>query len=510
MSFLALPDEMIQMIIRELTDLNEMINCRLINKRCKVVVEGMRFSSLAIQFSQPNRYSEILQSNSQRYLFINELIGSTSVLLKAANLNFFGFNFMKKMLSGLRKLWIEQVSIEDDDDFDQFQSNINDLNKLEQLQIGLLSLDTPRYLLLERVRTLAILHSYDGRLSLIAPALTKLATVQSRYNWTFGLTNQTALTHLAISGHEAGLLPGFFYETLQYLRFHTNPNDLELVHNIILSYPALRELHLRLMTKGAVCEMLKQKRICQNSRLAIYFDGLRIDQLQDVEQLFGDENELQPIQLPYIIENWHRFSSPANCVKRVNYTELLRHRDLLSVDEFFSKFIGIKCVEVSLKVHSEAKFIEFLKLCAVLNTLIINGSPLVDWFYNRLHSYCPNLKVLQTTAGSQVQLDFLFDLESLEEFTINREIDSENFKTITRLLERRSSFTLVFRLQDKQVRLVQQHKVWCYLELADHSIRIEHNPRDLTIAKAMEDLTSLVLAKEASEKKKSWKKRKLN
>ena len=87
--------------------------------------------------------------------------------------------------------------------------------------------------------------------------------------------------------------------------------------------------------------MLRQKNISRNLRLVIYFLGLPLEALNEVQQLFGEAAGPVAIELLYIVENFKRFG-PVDFIRNVNYNDLLVYSSRLSVDAFLSKFIRIR------------------------------------------------------------------------------------------------------------------------------------------------------------------------
>ena len=135
MPFLSLPNEMIEMIFKKLNNLNEILKCRLVSKRCKLVVNGMRITgSLTVDIG--NSWTSIFSLNPQKRQIVEELIGTTSVRFKAKSVNFLQRKLMKQMLSRLRKLSVSSVTESSRGGLPQFIDNINLLDELEHLLIG--------------------------------------------------------------------------------------------------------------------------------------------------------------------------------------------------------------------------------------------------------------------------------------------------------------------------------------------------------------------------------------
>ena len=492
--FMSLPNEMIQKIFLDLNDLNAMLKCRLISRRCRQAVDRLRITgSLAVEDPDSNQNSRnLLRYDVQRYEFSDELIGPTSVIFRTKNFNFLKVKFIKKMLSRLRKLALMRLSFRSNPEFAQFEANINQLKRLEHLQIGVLSPIRGGKLRLDHVRTLAILHNYGGQLVLTAPKLTRLAALGD-WHWPYAIFCESELTHLAVPGNEEEVVRSFSRDKIEYLRFEKKTAELPFIYSVILNYPALRELHIHLMNKAAVCEIIKKKKISRNLRLAIYFSGFLIEDLADVEQLFGEATEVLEIGLPYIVANFERVRL-IHCVKKVNYSDLIHYWDRLTMDEFFSKFVRIEEVIVGWAVDSEGQFVEFIKKCKLLRKLTIRCSPFSQAFFDHLHSYCANLDALKiTTRPQQIQnLDFLFKHRYLRELSINRQLDYEFVHRLTQ--SRSTTFCFVeFFMKGLWVRLFPDYFGW-HLEYADHRFFFNTNLGNFSSIKALRTLFRLIMA----------------
>lgn len=450
---------MIEKILKDLNDLGEMLKCRRLNKRCKQIVDKIRITgSLAVEGGNRSSSSRHLRFDVQRYEFTSKLIGPMSVLFRTENFNLMKCKFMLKMISRLRMLAIEYLSIRTIPQLNQFQSSINQLKALEHLQIGTLSLSRPRTLRLDHVRRFALMRTYTQSLVLTAPKLTHLAELCGQPN--FELTTKDRLTHLTLFGYEANLLDNCATEQIEYLRFDGRM-ELATIQTIIRNYTALRELHIKLMNRSAVCEILKQRKIARNLNLVIYFSGFRIDDLGDVEQLFGDEAEVKSAPYSFMVANFERFHL-VDYVKLVSYSKLIKQLDgQLTFDEFFSKFIRIEQVTVGRFVDSQPNLIAFLKKCKLLNKLTITNSPLNQMFYDKLHTFCGGLETLKIEMLPRwvINMNFLLEHVQLKTLAINQKL---NFAIVSSLFQQRArrSFSLEFLLNTKLVRLNQGYNDW--------------------------------------------------
>ena len=224
-----------------------------------------------------------------------------------------------------------------------------------------------------------------------------------------------------------------------------------------------------MVEKAAVCEMLKQKKISRNLQLVIYFSGLPLEDLNEVEQLFGDATGSVAIKLSYIVENFKRFGL-VDLIRNVNYNDLLVYSSQLSVDAFLSKFIRIEQVEVS--ACYEPYFVEFIKKCKELKKLTIDRARFSQMFYYFLHTFCASLKVLiineEPWLIGNLNLKFLFNHRKLRHLALKRRL---NFTIVSGLIRQRPSITLDFLLNSKPVRLVQNHWAW-HLEFGGQRFRL--------------------------------------
>ena len=458
MSFMSLPNEMIEKILQGLDDVNELLKCREVNKRCKQIVDKMRITgSLSVENSRLP-VDEYLRFDFQRYKFTDELISPMSTLFRTSNFNLVKCKFMLKMISRVRMLAIDHLQIRTTPQLNQFQSTINQLRSLEHLQIGRLTMSRTRTLRLDHIRKFALLQNHSMSLVLTAPKMTHLAAL---CNLSYGLqiTDADQLTHLAIPSHFTNFLDQCPTEKIEYLQINGSV-DQSIVHSIIRGYPALRELHVKLVNKAAVREILKQKRVARNLNLAIHFSGFRIDDEGDVEQMFGEHHELKSAPFAFIGANFDRIRL-VDEIRNVNYSKLIRAigQSALTIDEFFSKFIRIETVTVKRYVNGQANLIEFLKKCKLLTKLTISNSPLNQAFYNKLHTHCPELETLKIEAPSKykLNLDFLFENVKLKTLSINREIE---FAILSGLLQRSRTFSVEFVLKNKLVCLNQTYSNW--------------------------------------------------
>ena len=486
MPFLSLPNEMIEMIFKKLNNLNEILKCRLVSKRCKQVVNGIRITSLRVNIVNESQFSIL---NLQGGQLTKELIGSMSVLFKAESPNFLYRELMKQMLSRLRKLAISSVA---NRNFWRFQANINQLNDLEHLVIVTVEARNSICLRFDHIRTFAILHHFSAHITLTAPRLTKLIlkTSPSKLGSKLKLVKPNELTHLIVSceGWRA-LSNNYHKDKIEYVSLDSV--SLRETKEIIRTHPALRELHIQLMKAIDVREIVKQKKVSRNLDLIIYLHGLPIKDFEDIKLLFGDQIWVgKSVRPSYVIANFEQIRS-INRVLSINYSELLRHR--LSVDAFVSKFVHIEQVTVGETLDSAASFIGFLKKCKKLKELTITNSSPNQEFYDALPTVCAGLETLKIELVHQIDLEFFWLLKysQLKKFTINQEINLALVDRLIRLKPHRY-LELRFQLKRTDFHLFLDYSTLKF-EFAGNLFTYSNNSNQtLSLAKAITDLRNLV------------------
>ena len=499
MSFLALPIEMIDMIFKQLNDLNELLKCRLLSRRCKEVVDGIRITG-GLTVKLPTSANSLFpRFTVLKHQLAGNLIGPSSVCFRAKILNLLeSSSFTMEMLARLRKLAIDSVSFTKNQDFLQFQININRLNKLEHLQIGELFLAQPGTLQFDHIRTFAIFKYCTPKAVLIAPKLTKLVLLGTSFS-VFKLVDTDELTHLVLSysGWVALSSSGSYpKDKIKKLQFETDPFQVTNLLNIIPTHPALNELHVQSKCVDDVCKMLNQKKVHRNQDLIIYFSGIRIDQISEAEQLVGGQGTIDNLLLPYVVENFERISL-IDWFRRVNYSELIGYSDRLSANSFLSKFIYIQQVTVGRTIDSVDKLIEFLRKLRYLKDLFIQNSPLSQSFYDALHTHCRSLEILEIecTELQEFDLKFLLRHNQLKRLRINRELD---FVFINDLIQQRSNkiqrYNLRFQLKGTWVTLCQEYSA-AQFEFEGQTLTYSHSNnlnKPFNVALALQELKRLI------------------
>ena len=446
MSFLSLPDNVIEAIFNQL-NLDELATCRLVNKRCKKLIDASPIESLSVH---RGLHPDGSFGHKRAYEFTSELIRSTSFIVIAEDLRFLEFGFIERKLFKLKKLAIVRVSIEEDLELEKFENQINQLQSLEHLQIGtFINTRGRRNLRLNHIRTFAIDRCGVRPIILTAPALTRLATRCDPLNFQLSDDDRNRLTHLTLLGARIADLSGYSTETLEYLRLEGMPADFDSIHFILLTCPKLRELHIPMINRAAARDMMKQKELSGNEDLVIYLSGLPIVSLEDVEQLFGEQTMLETVQLPWLVENLERLRSVDHAI-RVDYFELVTNLDRPLIDSFIRKFPRIQRVDVGEKIGSALNLLSFFQNCRAMKELVILKSPLVQHIYNQLPEHCESLEILDITLPAEQVISPQFTLKflGLKALIINRHLERE---FVNKLFDGKREFNLEFLIGGRWV-----------------------------------------------------------
>lgn len=441
MSFNVLPSEIIHLILNRLS-LNEILKCRRLNKRCKMEVGRYKLTRLASFNCSDNPGLNFFET--ERFAFTNELINDSHVY-RSRSLRCFGSYLMHNLLAGcLRKLAIVEMFVAEQ--FLPLIFCLNQLYSLEHLHIDRLHVAGQVTFDLWHIKTFSVNRLISpvldehgvNSLNIITPELTQLALLNGSCV-AISVANRLAITHLAIGGHFAlSYLTGFGAE-LRYLHMqHILPKmgaiftrtGLEEIHFYTTDQAMIR--HVIDCKNNPLSERHSDKPIdskrwaawTPNPTLRLYFHGVQIDSLADVDALFANGRDLETISSEYIAANYSRFRM-VDTELVVNYSELISHFVGCKLPtDFFAKFVNIVSVEVGLTVDP-GHFAHFLKHCPALERLSVMWAPLNQEFYDRLHHYADNLTTLKIIVDPRLITSptFLLHQRSLRTLTTNIQLE---------------------------------------------------------------------------------------
>lgn len=414
-----LPIEIVCLIIKKL-DLNDILSCRLVNKKwSQIVNEHIKISSLAIKDKE-------CQFEEERYLLDREFF-KNSYQFNTRNEEFFQSAFIMTVLKNLKHLYIQLPSIYNESDFN-LAKNLNNFTKLESLKIDQLTTSAQSATIkLPNLKTLSI-DLYDGpTLKLDLPKLEKL--VNNCFLKKFEFKNYDTITELTTELYE-DCLPKYKNLEKFYCEFLTNDEDYELNNlpkDILSLLPKLKELHCsRLVKKNVIAGVLSSKNKLRRQNFKLFFNGLEIECLNQLEtyttyfeegyEFLSDAKE----NFEILLDNFSKLSNFNQYVSDVNYTSICKKFKNGINSEFFKKFVSIRNVVVDKPIENVNHFVNFLKECKILSSLELNNAALDQSFYDNLAIYCPSVSHLKIRDEKPINSDFLLKFNKMFSFSINQ------------------------------------------------------------------------------------------
>ena len=442
-----LPAEIWYMIFKNLDDMSDLLKCRLVNSKWCALINSMKVQSLdvAMMDAYTNTGKRCLDANFE---FTNEPL-HRSVFFETRSLSFLGNKSMRQILSRLKRLSISSTPFLTKNLWSKFESALQSLGELEQLQIFALNISASKERTLSHpnLKIIAI-NDFGYRsqdLLLDTPNLSMLSVGKCYSRIRLNYPNQ--ITHLKMLEFNVNYLNQF--KNLQFL-YLKKSSKVACFDDLTVGFPKLKEVYFSLPTKPDMVNLIKQKRISRNLNLKLYFSDFHIDSLSDVEELFGDQFAVS-VNTQRVLNNYDKLSNVITYINGLNYSSLIDHFDTLPID-IHSRFVKIRKVWVSKVMDSETNFVRFIKNCKCLRELNICNS-FNQAFYEDLHVFCPFLSSLKIEDHSKAAFksEFLYNFKYLETFGINKRID---FVSVKKLFFDLSSLNVLgFLLKGKRIEL---------------------------------------------------------
>ena len=334
---------------------------------------------------------------------------------------------------------------------------------MEHLEIGtlvlnsIISIDKERQLSLPNLRVLSI-HFLEGNpIALDLPKLSKLL-FNGRFNFsksTFQLLHPTSVTHLAVNGSYFSLNRNEFLQQFpecQYLHFL----DWDFMHGqlIFARLPKLKEIHCYTLTKKDILNLIKQRRVSRMLNVQIYFNGFSANDLDEVEELFGDDDRFV-LTTDRFVSNYHILPRVVQMQVDLDYNQLVRHFNNRLPSGLHTKLSKTQKLRIIGNVDDQDCLLRFIGKLKPRN-LEIKYTSLnqASYFYENLHLHWNHGVSLRIEENPDVitNLDFLINLDDLYAFSINQQIP---YELIERLFDQfRRHLELEFLLKDQLVKIV--------------------------------------------------------
>ena len=213
LELLSLPNEILVLIFENLIILNDLLNCRLLNRRCNDLIKSIKIKvSLTVINCKVEYYEEHCENHLNQ--FLNDEL-DRSILFRTENAFFIKSKLMSKcLLLKLKRLAISQLDFNTKREWIKFEKMINQLVQLDSLRIHLIRLYTERELKLENIKEFTIDdHACSVNLIIRARNLISLSCELANYEINFLNT----ITHLATRSFRSNDLSRF--KNLKYLKF---------------------------------------------------------------------------------------------------------------------------------------------------------------------------------------------------------------------------------------------------------------------------------------------------
>ena len=208
--------------------------------------------------------------------------------------------------------------------------------------------------------------------------------------------------------------------------------------SLIDCFQSLREIRLQVMRKENLINLIKQKRIQRRLGVRIYVFDIEINCLDDIDLLFGNQLVIYQLYTHQLLRNYSRLANLTTSIQLFNYSLYIDEFHSVSIG-FWSRFVNLRKVVISPRFNSSVEqFINFLKKCKLLNSLVIVGIVLDhSTFYANLYVYCPYLidLAIETDQQSIRDLSFVFKLNYLMYLSINRELTYSQYDELVRTMK---------------------------------------------------------------------------
>ena len=358
----------------------------------------------------------------------------------------------------LRQLSLERVKICSKSDWSRFETNINHFASLEQLQIGNLEVenhDANKLINLRNITTISVQYFCGQKFKLKAAKLRKVYWSDDFDE--LDLTYPANITHLRLCAIDTSKQFSKLKNRFKGIS-HLYIENLDFFEDfsVFSNFPKLKEVYYSEIEKDALVNLIKQKKISRNLDLKLYFNFFRIEDLNDIDEMFTDfeedENLLKPVETRIILANYDKLASAVDFSK-MDYSALLDCFGSVPPN-FNKKFHNLQKVVVGQLIDSQNNFIAFLRKCRLLTKLKINDTRLDQAFYNELNIFCPILSRLMIVLNSTDLIkafnpSFITSLKFLVKFSYNQSLDSE--LVVVAFQELKFLETLCFAFNGKKV-----------------------------------------------------------
>lgn len=484
----SLPTEMILRIFSNL-HLNDLLQCRQVNRKCKYVVDNeIKIVQIAIRSDEEARFSKHFFDLNYRSI---ELGHQMRIGQADTHCNLFnsGLVVLDRLLKNLRWLFIDQHCVKRPNALFSVLAGINQLTELEQLEIRSIRLERPDALQLPKLRILSIGRLTGRSLRLSTPLLEQFATEGNLEMFEFEYPKR--LTRLSTYKFEE--INQFVNLTHLYVRnfeYDSDPVFRIVPVDILTLLPKLQEIHCRNWTRQLlVFHILDHRNMLRRKEFKFVQFGIPIDSLDQLAEFAANphDNYLMDGDLQdyfrLMLRNYPKLTAQIPWATKVFYDDFVgrfsgrTEEERLEADRFFERFMNIQTVIVNRQVEDPMAFTRFIKKCKEIKELELREAGLGATFFDQLVRYQPLIESLEIKSSTPLAIDLKFVLKfrHLKSFQTNQPI---NFEVLKQLLDTHRFYDFQFVLMGKSVSLCPlEHEITIDeddpVELLNHSQMID-------------------------------------
>ena len=318
------------------------------------------------------------------------------------------------------------------------------------------------------------------------PNLTKFRTEISIDHFRFDYAEK--LTHLCIFNYENNINK---FKNLVYLNckkaFLLPANDL------LNNFLSLKELHCKETSRTIAIDLLKQIKVTRRLNFVFYFDGVSIEQFDDVSTYINSDGSLAVNLIKSFNDVFlnNKLSNVLQWPEEVNYCELLNlfPNQLTNqfLNDFFEKFINLRTVRMNFKLNEQIDLkllTKFVEKCTYIDELSLINVSLPQTFFDTLHVLCPyltDLRVVETGRNIN-NVNFMFNHQLLINFRINQQISYENIMRAFNLL---SFASIGFTIQNKKIEVESLKNQKSFIVVDNNLAHFNHKQKMFNFLKDM-------------------------
>lgn len=445
--------ELLEMILKCLS-VNDILNCRLVNKQFYSVVKALKLSSLVISDHsfRARHFHSYLLVDYHHLVKINTYRPFEPILNEKIFLN------LKSLFVDFSRVCMEIESSE----------SINRFRRLERLELNGLNLkNLPNFVIsLPFLKTLSIQNfdSYsppnqpDCKIVINSPNLRNLK-IANRKTYKISFVFAECVRFLEIFEWQ-----DFVCDLVKLEYFYcARTKGLANERDFLCKLERLKEVHMDAQ-KHVFDDLVEQKRRLRRQNPKIFVLGVDFEHGAPNHFPWPDYTDLdEEWMAAFYWENRTKFACHLPFVNVIDYDVLEMHFGDQLPAQFGRRFVGLYQLRVT-GVQQQSQFIAFLSDCRFIRNLYLEAAQLdQNFFDNILTTFCPTLECLTICSHPGLNYDFLFKFESLVLVTIAHELPVNFVKKVVDHFPDLERFAFNYQSQYIQVCICGQKRKILYL-----------------------------------------------